>query len=330
MSKLPLLWDNHVYLPEFPGTRAIEQLERHRRAGFSVVMLNLGDADCSFEFVLRMAAFARAWLRARPDHYLLIETVDDIETARREGKLAVGFNVEGLYSIGDQLDALALYRDIGVRWALFVYNRENRLGSGVHDLEDKGLSAFGRNVAAEMDRLGIIKCLSHTGHRTARDILDASERPCIFSHSNASALWPHARNIPDDLILACADTGGVIGINGIATFLGDGPASPAAMADHIDHVVQLVGPTHVAIGTDFGYSFPGELVPEGAGAPLANDFWPEGNGYGAVTTHSVVEPEEIPDLYRILEERGYSSTDLAAIMGGNLLRVARAVWPLSR
>lgn len=321
--RAPLLWDNHVYLPEDPGTAAIEQLERHRRLGFNVVMLNIGDADCTLESIVRMAAFARRWLREHDDRFLLIENLSDIDRARREGKLAVGFNVEGLYALGDRTDVLSLFRDLGVRWVLMVYNRRNGVGSGVHDDIDEGLSDLGRRAVAEMDDLGIVKCLSHTGHRTARDVLAMSRRPCIFSHSNAAAIWPHARNIPDDLIRACAATGGVVGINGIALFLGEGPATALRMADHIDHVAQLVGVAHVGIGSDYGYQVPGHI---GGAIPTESFFWPAGNGYGERRDHGVIEPEELPELFDILARRGYGEADLAAIQGGNLLRVAGQVW----
>jgi len=329
--KAPLFWDNHIYLPQEPGTPAIEGLERHRKLGFNVAFLNLGDADYGLEPVMRMAAFARRWIRQHSDRFILLETLADIDRARREGKLAIGFNVEGLYSIGNQLDAVSLLHDIGVRWALFVYNRRNLVGSGVHDPEDEGLTAFGRDVAYEMDRVGIIKCLSHTGHRTVRDILDITTRPCIFSHSNAAALWPHARNIPDDLIRACAATGGVIGINGIALFLGPAKASAAVMADHIDHVAQLVGIDHVGIGTDYGYQAPTPAnEPEPTPGVDESYFWPEGNGYGDTTRErGVISPEEVPEIFEILSRRGYGDAAVAKIKGGNMLRVARAVWPLN-
>jgi membrane dipeptidase len=318
----PLLWDNHTYLPQLPGTAAIEQLDRHRRAGFNVVFLNLGDADRDFESVLRMAAFARSWLKTRSDRFILLNGVEEIERARRERKLAVGFNLEGLFSLGEQIAGVSLFYDLGVRWALFAYNRRNLLGSGVHDETDLGLTGLGRRVVAEMDRVGMIKCLSHTGHKTVQDILNCSEKPCIFSHSNADVLWHHARNIPDRLIRACAAQGGVVGINGIGIFLGSRSGDPALMADHIDYVAQLVGVEHVGIGMDYGYTVPGEIDPSSDPA-----YWPAGHGYdsdrGSIPT---VAPEQIGEVLEHLVRKGYSDSDLALIKGENMLRVACAVW----
>jgi len=302
-----------------PGTATIAELDRHRQAGFAVAFVNLGDANRSLEHIVRMAAFCRRWLEDHPDRFMLLESVQDIEKAKRENKLAVRFNIEALFSIGDQLDALSLLYDLGVRWAALVYNRANNVGSGVHDPQDPGLTPFGRAAAAEMDRIGMIKCLSHTGYRTAMDVLRASHKPCIFSHSNCKALKDHARNIPDELIRACATTGGVVGINGLSLFLGE-RASPQRMADHIDHVVQLTGIDHVGLGFDYGYlgsTRLSETITDTA-------YWPPGNEYDLPI--ECVPPEQIGTLQDCLRSRGYCESDLAQVLGGNMRRVASSVW----
>jgi membrane dipeptidase len=314
-----LLWDNHTYIEPVPGTPTIEQLERHRRAGFSVAFVNLGDANRSFEHVVRMVAFCRRWLKEHPDRFILLDGVEDIRRAKRENKLAVGFDVEGMFPVGSQVDAISLLYDLGVRWMLFVYNRRNLAGSGVHDPEDEGLTAFGRQLAAEMDRVGMIKCLSHTGYRTAMDVITLSEKPCIFSHSNSFALKAHARNIPDELIKACAATRGVVGINGLSIFLGD-RADPQLMADHIDHVVQVAGIDHVALGTDYGYLGAVKL----SETITDTNYWPPGNEYER--TIDCIAPEQIGEVSECLRRKGYSDDDIAKVFGGNMIRVASAVW----
>jgi Zn-dependent dipeptidase, microsomal dipeptidase homolog len=318
----PLLWDNHICLPHLPGTRSIEQIERHRQVGFNVAFINLGDADRDLDTVIRMAAFIRRWITENEDRFILLKGVEDIERARREGKLAIGFNLEGMYAIRDQLDMLPLLYDLGVRWALFVYNRQNLVGSGVHDQVDGGLTSFGRKVVAEMDSIGMIKCLSHTGHRTAYDILALSQQPCIYSHSNADALWPHARNIPDALITACAETGGVICVNGIDQFLGPDSASAQGMADHIDHIAQLVGIDHVGIGIDYGYAVSGPAEDP----PSDPAFWPSSHYQRPKSDVPTLPPEEIPTVLSILAERGYGPADIAKVAGENMLRIARHIW----
>jgi len=315
-----LVWDNHACLPLTPHDASfLPQLKRHRDAGADVVMVNVGFGDDSVEQHLRMLATMRDWLLAHASDYRLIDTVDDIAIARANGQLAVGFDIEGANAIDDQLSLLRLYRDLGVRWMLLAYNRNNRAGGGCQD-EDAGLSAFGRRMLHEMARVGIVACCSHTGYRTAREAIDESPTPVIFSHSNARALVDHPRNIPDDLIKACAARGGVVGVNGIGIFLGDNDASVSNVARHVLHMLDLVGPSHVGLGLDYIFDTR-DLAAEIAAHP---DKFPPHLGYSADI--AMTAPEQLPDLADELARRGVDDDALARIFGGNWLRVARAVW----
>lgn len=316
-----LVWDNHGCMPVGRpyDTSFLPQLERYRTAGVDAVMLNAGFGEMGIEEHLRTLASMRHWLLARPDSYLLIETVDDVETARRTGRLAVGFDLEGANAIGDQLSLIQLYFDLGVRWMLLAYNLANRVGGGCQD-DDPGLTTFGREVIAEMERVGMVVCLSHTGHRTVRDALEIVTKPVIFSHSNPAAITPHPRNIPDDLIRACAATGGVVGVNGLGTFLGGADDLVEAMARHLDHVVQLVGADHVGLALDHVFDT-AEL--EEFLATMKDTFPPELGYHHALR---MVAPEDLERLVETLLSWGYSAEDLRAILGGNWLRLARAVW----
>ncbi|MGY2373994.1 dipeptidase [Pseudomonas sp. SDO524_S393] len=315
-----LVWDNHACMPLTPhDVSFLDQLEWHRRAGTDVVMLNVGFGDDAIEAHLRMLATFRAWLAARPTHYRLIHSVADIHAARAAGQLAVGFDIEGANAIGDQLSLIELYSDLGVRWMLLAYNQNNRAGGGCQD-DDPGLSAFGRAMLEEMARVGMLGCCSHTGYRTAREAIDASPAPLIFSHSNPRALHAHPRNIPDELIRACAARGGVIGINGIGLFLGDNDASPANVARHVLYVAGLVGPEHVGLGLDFMHDSE-EIDAYLAANP---DKFPPHLGYGAGM--KMMAPDELPALADELSRAGMADAELAAVFGGNWLRLAEQVW----
>jgi membrane dipeptidase len=254
---------------------------------------------------------------------VVVDAAEDLERARTTGRLAVSFDIEGANAIADQPSLVELYYDLGVRWMLLAYNTNNRVGGGCQD-EDPGLTAFGREVIREMERVGMLVCVSHTGHRTARDVFDVATRPVIFSHSNPSALHAHPRNVPDDMIRACAATGGVIGINGVGIFLGKNDIASATYARHVDHVVQLVGPEHVAVALDYVYDMR-EL--EEYLEKMRHTF-PPGLGYelGA----RFVAPEQLEEIVATLIGWGYRPDDLRRILGGNLMRLARAVWRPSR
>ena len=314
------VWDHHACLPLRPNDPAfLPQLARHKAAGFDAITVNIGFGEQGPEEHLRMIAALRHWLMARPEEYLLLLEADDVERARSTGRLAVGFDIEGANAVGDQLSLIQLYYDLGVRWMLMAYNTSNRAGGGCQD-EDGGLTNFGRAMVAEMERVGMLLCLSHTGHRTVREVLAMATQPLIFSHSNCAALHPHPRNIPDELIRACAATGGVVGINGVGIFLGKNDISSDTYARHVDHVVQLVGPAHVSIALDYVFDMR-ELEEH---LEKMKGTFPPGLGYemGA----RFVPPEQLEEIVVTLQGWGYSDADLTALLGGNLLRLAKQVW----
>jgi membrane dipeptidase len=314
------VWDHHACMPLRPNDASfLPQLARHKAAGFDAVTVNVGFGEQGPEAHLRMLAALRHWVLARPQEYMLLLAADDVERARASGRLAVGFDIEGANAVGDQLSLIQLYYDLGVRWMLMAYNEPNRVGGGCQGA-DEGLTAFGRAVVAEMERVGMQVCVSHTGHRTAREVLAMASRPVIFSHSNCAALHPHPRNISDELIRACAATGGLVGINGVGIFLGRNDISSQTYARHVDHVVQLVGPHHVSLALD--YVFDTHELEEYTRSMQAT--FPPGLGYelGA----RFVAPEQLEEIVQTLQGWGYRDEDLKALLGGNLLRLAQTVW----
>lgn len=315
-----IVWDNHSCMPLRPGnTDFMPQLERYRAIGASAVALNVSFDAFPWHMGFKMLATFRRWIQDRPDEYLLIETAGDVERAKAEGKLGIFFDLEGAVAVDDLPELVEPYYRLGVRWMLIAYNRSNRLGGGCQD-EDTGLTAFGRKVIDEMERVGMVLCCTHTGYRTAREAIEYSSKPVIFSHSNPGAVHDHERNIPDDLIRACAATNGVVFLNGIGLFLGENDNSTETLVRHIDHVAQLVGTNHVGLGLDYVWD-PSELDEYLAANP--NLFPPE-KGYDAGIR--MVEPDRIPAIVEALSTQGWKDSDLVKLLGGNALRVAREVW----
>jgi membrane dipeptidase len=315
-----IVWDNHACMPLRPlDERFLPQLERCRQAGVTAVTLNVGFGEQTPVDHVRMLAQFRRWLGERPQHYRLVQSAQDILAAKSAGQLAVCFDIEGMNAIEDQLSLIQLYYDLGVRWMLIAYNKANRAGGGCQD-PDEGLTEFGRLAIDEMARVGMVLCCSHTGYRTAREAIDYSSGPVIFSHSNPRALHDHPRNIPDELMRACAARGGLIGINGIGIFLGANDNSTEAFARHVDYAVQLVGDDHVGIGLDYVYDS-GEFdeYKQKMGATF-----PAGLGYDCEM--KIVEPERLPAVVEALMAKGYGADSLSKILGGNILRIARQTW----
>jgi membrane dipeptidase len=171
-----------------------------------------------------------------------------------------------------------------------------------------------------MDRVGLVKCCSHTGYRTAAEVFEVSTRPTIFSHSNPRALRDHPRNIPDALIDACARSGGVVCVNGVGIFLGDNDIRVSTFVDHVEYVVQRAGPRHVGLGLDYVFDQAGmDAVLSGM-----DHIWPAGYGYRAGI--QFLAPEQLPAVTDELLTRGYDDATVRGILGENLLRVADQVW----
>lgn len=315
-----LVWDNHGCLPHEDCDAFLPELLRYRDAGVDVAVINIGDSDVPMSELIAMAERIRGFVEDHGESLMMLGTVAHIPEAKRLGKTAVALNVEGTYAIDDDLDRVSQLHECGVRWMSMVYNRRNASGYGCHDEEDRGLTSFGYRLVDELDRVGIIKCCSHTGYRTARDVIENSDKPCIFSHSNPLALWDHPRNIPDELIRSCASGGGVIGINGVGIFLGENDASIAAIIRHIDYVSSLVGPEHVGIGLDFVFDM------EGMNRVLAanSGMWPRGYGYRPGIRFFA--PDDLPRLTEALLSAGYGEAMVRGVLGANWLRVAREVW----
>lgn len=315
----PFGWEQHCCLP-LEASCDIAPLRRYLDVGTSYLSVNVGYAPHGIEETMRVISSWRRQIRDNAGSFQLATSVRDVVSAGQAGRLAVGFDLEDTNPLGGDLAMVQAYYDLGVRSMLLTYNGENLAGFGCHAANDTGLTEFGRACVDEMNRVGMMVDVSHCGYRTSMDAIERSSAPVIFSHSSMRALWDHERNIRDDQARACAATGGVIGINGVGIFLGENDATAAAMARHIDYAIQLVGPEHVGIGTDYVFDN-ADLNRELAENP---QIFPEAyRRWGRV---DFVPPEQLVPLEAELSGRGYSADEIAGIMGGNFLRVASQVW----
>lgn len=299
-------------------------LPRYREAGVDFVSLSVGGdgPDAGVNATFRLIGQVRRRLQAEPDRYVLVDRVEDILEAKRLGRLAVMFDFQGVGALGEDLDLVEPYYRLGVRHMLLAYNHASPAADGCLEPRDGGLTGYGRRLIAEMNRVGMIVDCAHTGRRATFEIMEASAEPVIISHANAAALHDHPRNVTDEQIRRCAERDGVVGITGISAMMNprkDG--SIAAFVEHIDHCVQVAGPDHVGISLDYVYDnaavFRYFVAMHGGRLPAGLDF---------TADMPLVGPERFPDIAAALRSRGYAAADVGKIMGGNWLRVARAVW----
>ncbi|MCY7371636.1 MAG: dipeptidase [Polaromonas sp.] len=318
-------WDAHACLPLHPDAD-FSPLDRLREAGVNYVSVNVGMDMNPLAQIMSVLAGFRATIAANPQRFVLASSVADIEAAAVRGVLAVGFDLEGALPLLEQPDMLALYQSLGVRQIHFAYNRNNSVADGCHDAV-RGLTPLGHRMVEAVNKTGLLMDCSHTGRRCSLDIMAASSQPVIFSHANPLALSEHGRNITDEQILACAATGGVVCLSGVSAFLGNDAPTATDMARHAAYVANLVGVQHVGIGLDISFRQP-ELndSPPPPYDPVY--WWPRAAGYDRSVQRMCYTPVETWRLLAdALQRVGLTALDAEAVMGGNMLRVAGAVWP---
>jgi membrane dipeptidase len=235
-------------------------------------------------------------------------TADEIEAARRDGVLAIIPVVENGFAMGISLSRLARFRAHGARYLTLTHNGHNALGDSCNpraDLGDApaehgGLSPLGRAAVAELNRLGMLVDVAHVSRDTMLQAAEVSRTPVVSTHSCVRALCDHPRNMDDAQLDALRDVGGVIQITAVASFLKP-DAKPEAVtvadfADHIDYAVRRIGLQHVGISSDF-----------------------DGGG-GFAGWH---DASESANITAELQRRGYDRQAIAALWGGNFLRLLR-------
>lgn len=261
-------------------------------------------------------------------------TPEDILTAKKQGRRALYFSanavpIQGQWvDLENELELIRVFFQLGIRMMHLTYNRRNMIGDGCAETTNAGLSDFGRAVVAEMNRVGVIVDVAHSGWQTGVDATKISTRPVVASHTACDALNHHIRSKPDNLLRAIADTDGLVGICCIPSFLG-GNGDIAAMIDHIEHAVKQIGADHVAIGTDTAYQSSqvlGEekqLANKGPSRAYWENFWPP-NALSRGSSLSLAWTNW--PLFTVgLVQRRLTDGDIQKILGGNLIRVARTV-----
>ena len=234
-----------------------------------------------------------------PDVFELALDVSDVRSAFGSRRIASMIGMEGGHAIENSLGALRAFYRMGVRYMTLTHNGTLDWADAANgEQRHGGLTAFGREVVREMNRMGMLVDLSHTAPSTMNDALDVSEAPVIWSHASASGVREHPRNVPDQILRRLPDNGGVVMVTFVPSFISDREeATIADVADHIDHVAALAGVDHVGIGSDFD----------------GIDSTPVG----------LEDVSTFPALFAELSRRGWSEEELRKLAGENVLRVMR-------
>jgi membrane dipeptidase len=272
-------------------------------------------------------------LAANPDRLLLVRTSADILKAKREGKFAILLGTQDTTMVGPELDRLAQLKKDGVMTVQLTYNNRNLCGDGSLEPADAGLSKLGRATIERIEAEKLLLDLSHGGARTMAEAAAHAKRPLVISHTAARALTDHPRNTGDDTIRMVAGKGGVVGIYFMPFLTLDSQPKGADLVRHIEHVAKIAGEDHVGIGTDNGV-LPRVIDEE---TRKQNREWAL-----ARMKAGIAAPGEGPDVFPIvadynsidrfqrlaqaLARRGWSTSRLEKLFGGNFLRVYREAW----
>ncbi len=314
-----LVWDNVWPLEPWCGND-FDQLKQLKQAGWDVVSLTVAGDNHGSKEALEHVAKARATIASRSD-LVLADTVAAVDAARAQDRLAVTLHFEGTRPFERSIELIAAFRRLGVTHGLLAFNNSNDAAGGCMETHDAGLTSWGRRVVTEMQRVGMLVDLSHTGRRSTLDALELATRPMTISHSNADAVTPHPRNVTDEQILACARSGGVVGLSASSEYLGERSASVEAMFRHVDHIASLAGDDCIALGLDIVF----DAAAVTAWARTRPDEWPMTRD-PAWPGFVYAPPSQLALLIQHMADRGYSDTSLRKFLGGNLQRLAQNAW----
>ncbi|MDQ1692279.1 MAG: rane dipeptidase [Pseudonocardiales bacterium] len=268
---------------------------------------------------------------AHQSEVAVVRTVADIHRVHTEGKVGLVFGLEAATPIENELDRLDVLYGLGLRQIGIAYSEANALGCGLNESFDGGLSAFGRRAIQRMNALGLAIDVSHSSNRTGIETCEASERPVFMTHAGAKGVWDTPRMKSDDVLRAVAESGGVIGISAAphTTLSHEHPRHTIlSVMDHFRYCVDLVGIEHVAFGPDTLYgdhvglhTVFGHLLKLGAAAP-------GGPAFDKVEYVDGLEnpTENFGNICGWLVSEGFSDKEIAAVLGGNILRALESIW----
>jgi membrane dipeptidase len=251
---------------------------------------------------------------------------EHIRQAKREGRHAGFVSTQNTVALGQSLDAINQYYELGMRMIQLTYNSVNFVGGGCTDRVDCGVTDYGVKFIQRMNDLGMLVDTGHCGRQTTLDACALSTTPAVASHTSAAAVHQHDRAKSDEELRRIAETGGYIGVYLVSMFLsGKEQSTIEDFLDHVDYISTLVGWQHVGIGSDWPMQAPDWGVQRLAEWAMEIGFRPE-HGVGApVNVLGFDDYRDFPNITRGLVGRGYSDEQIRGIMGENFLRVFEQV-----
>lgn len=295
-----------------------------REGGVDAVHVTITYHESFRETVLNIERWNR-WFERYPDLVFQGFTASDVEIARQTGRTAIFFGSQNPSCIEDDIGLVEVLHRLGMRFMQLTYNNQSLLATGCYEAEDAGLSRMGREVVREMNRVGMVIDMSHSGERSTLDAIAHSTRPIAITHANPASWHPARRNKSDTVLRALAESGGMLGLSLYPHHLKGG--SLCRLEDYCDmaaRAIDVMGPGNVGIGSDLCQDQPDSIVEW-----MRVGRWTKTIDYGEGSADAACFPP-MPDWFgdnrdfgRIAEglrQRGLSEAEVSGIMGGNWMR----------
>lgn len=313
--------------------RVWSELERTGVTAVNETLLPVGNEPDAWSGVLKYMDWFDAVVNANPDRLRVVRTARDLEQAKEVGQIGLIYRTQDTAMVGAALDRLTELERRGVRVVQLTYNLRNLSGDGALEPENAGLSRLGHATIGRIEEEKLLLDLAHGGARTITEAIAAATRPLTISHTGARAIHDHPRNVSDEAIRAVADKGGVTGIYFMPYLAASSKPTGADLIRHIEHVANVGGQDHVAIGTD------GPLRPviindqtraqarQAFEQRAASGFTAPGDGpdvLNIVMDYNTVD--RFQRLAEALAQRGWTTPRLEKLLGANLERLYRETW----
>lgn len=277
------------------------------------------------ETLLRIGEWNRQF-EIHHDLIMPVKSTADILLAKKLGKVGIMFGAQNCSPIEDDIGMVEIMRELNLMIMQLTYNNQSLLACGCYEAEDSGVTRFGKQVIKEMNRVGMLVDMSHSGERSTLDAIAISERPIVISHANPNSFHQAKRNKSDTVLKALGESGGLLGFSLYPFHLKNGPdCSLDDFCDMVANTADLMGIDHIGIGTDLCQEQPLSVLEW-----MRNGRWSKEMDYGEGSKANADWPRplswfrdsrDFPNITQGLQKRGFRTEDIAKVMGMNWLNL---------
>lgn len=295
-----------------------------REGGVDAIHVTIAYHESFREAVLNVSQWNR-WFEQYPDLIMRGVSGDCVRRAQKRGVTAVFFGFQNPSPMEDDIGLIEVWHQLGIRFMQLTYNNQSLLATGCYEDDDTGLTRFGKQAVAEMNRVGMVVDMSHSGDRSTLEAIEHSVRPIAITHANPDWWHPALRNKSDEVLRALTEAGGMLGFSMYPHHLKDGSrCTLASFCEMIAEAASRYGAQHLGIGSDLCQDQPDSVV-----TWMRNGRWSKEMDYGEGSAAAAgfpaqpdwfVDNRDMPKISAGLLDVGVSQAEMEGIMGGNWLR----------